>query len=47
VHISLDRSIVAIAVMVVISAIVLLYAGLIAPPRVPADIWPNVTALFD
>lgn len=42
-HLSLDRSVAAIAVMVVISAIVLLFTGLIVPPKIPADIWPNVT----
>jgi hypothetical protein len=42
VHFSLDRSVAAIAVMVLISAIVLLYTGLIAPPKIPAEIWPNV-----
>jgi hypothetical protein len=46
-HLSLDRSVAAIAAMAVVGAIVLLYALLVAPPKVFAEIWPNVTSLFE
>jgi hypothetical protein len=47
VHFTLDRSALGIAVLVVVLAIVLLYMGLVGPPKIPADVWPNVSQLFN